>query len=408
MFNLLNTYYGKIFAGFWGQQFTVVALGILSALYFGLLGIAWAVTGEFTRWGAHILQLFGQDITQYSYLKLISFSGSPLTRNDGIMVAGMFVGAFTSALLGQNVKLRIPTARRVLQALAGGIIAGFGTRMAMGCNLAALFSGIPQFSFHTWLFTIGTICGTYFGLKLSMKPWMMGQPKLVAVSTVSDHAENPLYYRIQPYIGAVVFFLFVYFLWQQAGIAVPVNLFIAAVFGFGFGFLIQKGQICFTSAFRDLWLLGRASMAKALVWGMLVQTLIITVFLMKGMPAKVIWWAGPGALLGGGLFGVGIVIAGGCETGWMYRSVEGQVQFWFVGIGNVIGATLLFMAWDQGLYRLLVEPFPKVNLVVHYGYAGALGMTIILLFGLYFWADWRQSANKGLLVRRLGYVQSKK
>ena len=34
-------------------------------------------------------------------------------------------------------------------------------------------------------------------------------------------------------------------------------------------------------------------------------------------------------------------LAGGCETGWMYRAVEGQVHYWWVGLGNVIGSTLL-------------------------------------------------------------------
>ncbi|MDT3703106.1 MAG: YeeE/YedE thiosulfate transporter family protein, partial [Thermincola sp.] len=52
-------------------------------------------------------------------------------------------------------------------------------------------------------------------------------------------------------------------------------------------------------------------------------------------------WAGAGSIIGGLLFGFGIVIAGGCETGWMYRAMEGQVNFWFVGLGNIIGATVL-------------------------------------------------------------------
>jgi len=318
---LLKHYYETVITNFWNQNFTVVFLGILSAIYFGLLGGAWAVTGEFTRWGAHLLQLMGWDVTKYSYLKIINFTGTPLTRIDGVMVAGMFIGALISALLGQNVKFRFPSGKRVAQALAGGIIAGFGTRMAMGCNLAALFTGIPQFSFHTWLFTVGTIIGTYYGLKLSMLPWMMGTPKLVSVETVGNRIENPAYYRIQPYIGILGIILFVIYLLQKSTGTYPFNMLVATIFGFGFGFLIQKGQVCFTSAFRDLWLVGRATTAKALVWGIAVQTIITAAFLLKGMPPKVIWWAGPGALFGGVLFGIGIVIAGGCETVWMYRAM---------------------------------------------------------------------------------------
>lgn len=399
--SLLKKYYDSVLAGFWNQLFAVVALGVLSALYFGSLGVAWAVTGEFTRWGAHLLQFTGWDVSSYTYLKLINFTGTPLTRIDGVMVIGMFTGAFISALLGQNVKVRIPTARRVAQALIGGVIAGFGTRLAMGCNLAALFTGIPQFSFHAWLFTLGTIIGTYYGVKLTIHPVIMGKPKLLPVEKVGALIENPAYYRIQPYLGAAGLAFFIYYLLKLVSGNYPVNLLLAIIFGFSFGFLIQKGQICFTSAFRDLWLIGRANTAKALVWGMVVQTIITAVFLAKGMPPKVIWWAGPGAMLGGVLFGIGIVIAGGCETGWMYRSMEGQMQFWFVGLGNVIGATILTIGWDSGVFALLVEPFPRIDLVKYFGYAGAIGLTMAMLFALYLWADWRQLSKRKMLGRSL-------
>ncbi len=54
-----------------------------------------------------------------------------------------------AALWANNVKLRLPRSRiRIAQAVAGGIIAGFGARLAMGCNPAAFFTGIPQFSLH--------------------------------------------------------------------------------------------------------------------------------------------------------------------------------------------------------------------------------------------------------------------
>ncbi len=63
------------------------------------------------------------------------------------MILGMFGGCFAAALWANNVKLRMPRSRiRIMQAIIGGIIAGFGARLAMGCNLAAFFTGIPQFS----------------------------------------------------------------------------------------------------------------------------------------------------------------------------------------------------------------------------------------------------------------------
>lgn len=400
MQSLLKKYYEYYIAGFWDQRFAIISLGILSALYFGLIGVAWAVTGEFTRWGGHLLQFLGLDTNNLGYLKLIKFAGNPLTRVDGVMVLGMFAGAFISALLGQNVKLRIPSGKRAIQALVGGIIAGFGTRMAMGCNLAALFTGIPQFSIHTWLFTLGTIGGTYIGLRISMLRWMMGSPKLSPAKDVTIENTDSAMYRWQPLFGIAAFLIFVVWLQQNANGGLPLNLFLATVFGFAFGFLIQKGQVCFTSAFRDLWLVGRTNTAKALILGIAVATIITAVFLGKGAAPNVIWWAGPGALLGGFMFGVGIVIAGGCETGWMYRAMEGQVQFWIVGIGNVIGATILTLAWDSTIFPSLAEPFPRVDLAKTYGLTSAIIMTGVMLFMLYFWADWRESLKNSFLGRR--------
>jgi hypothetical protein len=97
-----------VIAGFWNQNFAVVSLGVLSALYFGMIGVAWAVTGEFTRWGAHILQFMGWNVTSYSYLKIINFAGTPLTRIDGLMVIGMFAGALISALFGLYIGIQRP------------------------------------------------------------------------------------------------------------------------------------------------------------------------------------------------------------------------------------------------------------------------------------------------------------
>lgn len=37
---------------FWAPLPAVIAAGILATYYFGLTGTFWAVTGEFTRWGA--------------------------------------------------------------------------------------------------------------------------------------------------------------------------------------------------------------------------------------------------------------------------------------------------------------------------------------------------------------------
>lgn len=77
-------------------------------------------------------------------------------------------------------------------------------------------------------------------------------------------------------------------------------------------------------------------MAKAIIAGMAVSAIGIFSYVQLGVEPKIMW-AGPNAVIGGLLFGFGIVLAGGCETGWMYRAVEGQVHYWWVGLGTCSG-----------------------------------------------------------------------
>lgn len=367
----------------------VILLGIGAALYFGVIGSVWAVTGEFTRWGGHLLQLFGYPIEDLSYLNIIKMKGLPWDRTDGWVVFGMFAGALTAALAGSNWKLRIPAQkRRLLQGLIGGMIAGFGARLAMGCNLAALFTGVPQFSLHAIIFTIATLLGTWIGLKISLLPWMLGTPKLTATKGQTVKAVSSQNKSRQPMLAIILAIIFIaiiarYFTNDLTKLAW------AGVFGWIFGWLIEKGQICFTSAFRDLWISGRTTILKALIVGMAIQAIGTAYFIAQGTPAKVMW-AGPSVVIGGLLFGIGIVIAGGCETGWMYRAMEGQVHFWFVGIGNIIGATVLTLVWDHGVYQTLVAPFPKVDLVKTFGWLGAFAIVYGFLLLLYLFARYME------------------
>ena len=361
----------------------MIAAGVLSAYYFGLTGTFWAVTGEFTRWGGHALQFAGVDLSNWGYFKIIGLQGTPLTRIDGVMIIGMFVGCFSAALWANNVKLRHPTHRiRVFQALAGGIIAGFGARLAMGCNLAAFFTGIPQFSLHAWFFAIATAIGSLAGAKVSLLPVFRIPVKLQKVSAPQPLSAHQAQAKRRFRIGMALFLGFM--VWAVAKMFDAPKLGIAALFGLAFGLIIERAQVCFTSAFRDLWITGRTQMAKAIIAGMAVSTIGVYSYVQLGLDPK-IFWAGPNAVIGGLLFGFGIVLAGGCETGWMYRAVEGQVHYWWVGLGNVIGSTLLALVWDD-LAPAIAINYDKINLLKTLGPQsgllatyGMLGLSLALV-----------------------------
>lgn len=361
---------------FWAPAPAVIAAGILSTYYFGITGTFWAVTGEFTRWGGQLLQLAGVHTEQWGYFKLIHLEGTPLTRIDGMMIIGMFGGCFAAALWANNIKLRLPRSRiRIIQAVAGGIIAGFGARLAMGCNLAAFFTGIPQFSLHAWFFAIATAIGTGLAHALRYCPCFEFRSGYKSFCGLAAHTK-PAQARRRFRAGMLVFFAMI--AWGLLTALNQPKLGLAMLFGVGFGLLIERAQICFTSAFRDMWITGRTYMAKAIIFGMAASAIGIFSYVQLGMEPKIMW-AGPNAVIGGLLFGFGIVLAGGCETGWMYRAVEGQVHYWWVGLGNVIGSTILAYFWDD-LSPALATSWDKVNLLATFGPFGGLLVTYLLLF----------------------------
>ena len=404
--------YSKVFDRYWHPYVAVGLAGLLSAFYFGITGTVWAVTGEFTRFGGHILQWFHVDISDWAYFNMINMDGTTFGRTDGWIVWGMLAGALITVLLSNSFKIRVPQQkRRLVQGLIGGIIAGFGARLALGCNLAAFFTGIPQFSFHTWIFMFTTALGTYIGVRIVTTRFWRGKPNLQrARRTTQPYTHKPRQQRkIQPILGVLVAIGFAGILIYYA-VSGNVLLTIAALFGLGFGILIERGQVCFTSAFRDLWISGRAVMTKALAVGMIISVVVTFFFIQSGTSA-IIQVSAPSTFIGGLLFGIGIVLAGGCETGWMYRAMEGQLHFWIVGVGNIIGATFLAFAWDHlGIYNVLVEGWNPINLADVWGPYGALFATLALLILWLLFSHWWQKNyrfGKGIQTNSRQFVAQK-
>ncbi|ARJ39166.1 hypothetical protein SporoP8_09990 [Sporosarcina ureae] len=370
-----------IFQRYWNPYLVLVMAGILSALYFGLTSTVWAVTGEFTRLGGDILLLFGVDISDWQYFDMVHLQGTTWNRPDGWIVWGMFAGALIMVLLSNSFKIRLPQQkRRYVQGLIGGIIAGFGARLALGCNLAAFFTGVPQFSFHSWIFIVATGIGTFFGAKLTKTRWWKGKPSLIRGNTQPTQLKKRI---IQPYVGGVIAALYIgliiYFFVSGQKL-----LGLGALFGLAFGILIERGQICFTSAFRDLFLVGRSIMAKAIIIGMAVSSILTIIVISIYDLTPITQIAALSTFVGGALFGLGIVMASGCETGMMYRLMEGQILFLPVFVGNIIGATFLAYAWDHlGVYNVLVKSGTKINLLDTLGPIGAISITLLMLGGLY-------------------------
>lgn len=362
----------------------MIALGILSAVYFGIFGGVWAVTGEMTRWGGELLELFGMNLDGYSYYTKQNLNGTPLTRTDGIMLIGMFIGCLVAALLANKVKFRLPASNiRIFQAIVGGILSGYGARLSFGCNLANFFTGLPYFSLHTWLFAVFMILGIYVAVKVCNLPFFKPKAKLKRVDKenlpLEQQNSRAKFYFSLGIVIFIAFLVWVFYLVSMHGNLSTQNkqslLALALIFGFIFGFIIAKGQICFTSCFRDLFLFGRDNAVKGALIGMIIASLIAFAFILHGNTSKLIELS-PAVAVGAFLFGFGIVFAGGCECGWIYRACEGQSHFIIVGIANIAGTMILALSYD-----FLPKAFKdgvKINLLTEFGNLNGFFVNLLL------------------------------
>ncbi|MCL6594490.1 MAG: MFS transporter [Alicyclobacillus sp.] len=88
--------------------------------------------------------------------------------SDSVVAALSAMSTFTAALGGLLPKayLRALPWRMVVGLLLGGILMGYGARIAFGCNIGAYFSGIATFSLHGWEWFIGAMIGSVIGVAI--------------------------------------------------------------------------------------------------------------------------------------------------------------------------------------------------------------------------------------------------
>ena len=93
--------------------------------------------------------------------------GSLLNDITTVMNLGIMLGALIAAGLAGRFapSWRVP-ARSLLAAVLGGLLLGYGARIAYGCNIGAYFGGIASGSLHGWLWLVAAFAGNVAGTRL--------------------------------------------------------------------------------------------------------------------------------------------------------------------------------------------------------------------------------------------------
>ncbi len=150
----------------WGA----LALALLATLNLLLAGQPWGVVYGFGLWaakGATALGLFdpaanafwsqpgnGQRLAQTLLMDVTSIT------NIGILGGALWV----SARAGESARPLTGTQWTV--GLVAGFVLGYSSRLAFGCNVGAMLSGISTGSLHGWLWVPLAFAGTLVGLRV--------------------------------------------------------------------------------------------------------------------------------------------------------------------------------------------------------------------------------------------------
>ena len=95
-------------------------------------------------------------------------------------------------------------------------------------------------------------------------------------------------------------------------------------FGFVYGMCLQYGRFCFSSAFRDLFAVGVPRMAVGIMIAMVLFGTVSAFVTATGNSTFHPAPYGIHSVIAGFIFGVGMVLTGGCASGSLYKAGEGN------------------------------------------------------------------------------------
>lgn len=154
-------------------------LGVVLFLAFYLTGNGLGASGGLNRMVVWLIDLAApQYADRVSYL--VQYAGGDKNALDNwivLLTVGIFLGGLASGWRGRRIHWetvrgpQISDRQRWLLALFGGVIAGFGARMARGCTSGQGLSGGATLSVGSWAFLMAFFFGGYALAYVLRKLW---------------------------------------------------------------------------------------------------------------------------------------------------------------------------------------------------------------------------------------------
>ncbi|MBN2625156.1 MAG: YeeE/YedE family protein [Spirochaetales bacterium] len=168
--------YEVIFVKPWQMSTGAIVIGGIFALLMGITKAGWGASTVYGFWFGKVLMLIGvsnpESLAAFTHYPASFFETGVLAHPVSVQNIGIILGTLIYLLLAGAFKptfteeLKVKPVNLLFFAM-GGLFMGFGTRLANGCNVGALYTPIANFSLSGWIFlaalTAGGILGNMIG-----------------------------------------------------------------------------------------------------------------------------------------------------------------------------------------------------------------------------------------------------
>jgi uncharacterized membrane protein YedE/YeeE len=125
----------------------------------------WYITSQEGQLGGWILEKFGWNMHDNIFFGVNNGLPVPWHNPALWMSFGIIFGAMVMARLSNEFKFKLPKGELIVWGLMGGLLMGFGSRPALGCNIGAFFIRVAGGDPSGWLYGVGMVGGAFFGVK---------------------------------------------------------------------------------------------------------------------------------------------------------------------------------------------------------------------------------------------------
>jgi hypothetical protein len=328
--------YRSVFVEPWSAYTGAVLLVILMAVLMGS-GLFWGVFGGLKLWGDYLNSAIGLG----SVLGIKQELESPLMHRISLTNITLVLGAFSAALLSRQFHINRPPPLEYIWAIVGGTLMGIGAVLAGGCTTGGFFVPLTFSSASGWAMWAGLLVGAVIGLKLLL--WTMEYITWGCKPATVWPARLKKWY---PLFGIIVagFIIFWALNWWNSGEDMKTVRALLVIVGFAIGFVLHRSRFCFSRVFREPFMTAEGEMTKAMILAIALGTPVGAALIAFGtidpylaIPTR--FWLG--SALGGLIFGIGMVFAGGCASGSLWRVGEGHLK---------LVVAVIFFAWSGSTF----------------------------------------------------------